>query len=143
MMNVGNPDRAFDFASIPNHGVGLARLEFIVNRMIGVHPRALLEFDQLRADLKNIIREQMAGYANPVEFFVARLAEGIACIAAAFAPHPVIVRLSDFKTNEYANLIGGQQYEPEEENPMLGFRGASRYIVEPHSAPASSWSAAP
>jgi pyruvate,water dikinase len=130
MMNVGNPDRAFDFANIPNHGVGLARLEFIVNRMIGVHPRALLEFDRLRADLKEIIREQMSGYADPVEFFVAKLAEGIACIAAAFAPHPVIVRLSDFKTNEYANLIGGQQYEPEEENPMLGFRGASRYVAE-------------
>jgi pyruvate,water dikinase len=128
MMNVGNPDRAFDFASIPNQGVGLARLEFIVNRMIGVHPRALLEFDRLRPDLKEVIREQMAGYDDPVEFFVARLAEGIACIAAAFAPAPVIVRLSDFKTNEYANLIGGQQYEPHEENPMLGFRGASRYV---------------
>jgi pyruvate,water dikinase len=130
MMNVGNPDRAFDFANIPNHGVGLARLEFIVNRMIGVHPKALLEFDQLRADLKEIIREQIAGYPDPVEFFVAKLAEGIACIAAAFAPAPVIVRLSDFKTNEYANLIGGQQYEPAEENPMLGFRGACRYVAE-------------
>jgi pyruvate,water dikinase len=130
MMNVGNPDRAFDFTSIPNHGVGLARLEFIVNRMIGVHPRALLEFDRLRPDLKEIIREQMAGYPDPVEFFVAKLSEGIASIAAAFAPNPVIVRLSDFKTNEYANLIGGQQYEPEEENPMLGFRGASRYVAE-------------
>ncbi len=130
MMNVGNPDRAFDFASIPNHGVGLARLEFIVNRMIGVHPRALLDFDGLRPDLKDVIRDQMAGYDDPIEFFVARLAEGIACIAAAFAPHPVIVRLSDFKTNEYANLIGGQQYEPHEENPMLGFRGASRYVSE-------------
>ncbi len=129
MMNVGNPDRAFDFAAIPNHGVGLARLEFIVNRMIGVHPRALLEFDKLRPDLKDVVREQMAGYENPVEFFVARLAEGIASIAAAFAPRPVIVRMSDFKTNEYANLIGGQQYEPEEENPMLGFRGASRYVA--------------
>jgi len=129
MMNVGNPDRAFDFAAIPNQGVGLARLEFIINRMIGVHPRALLEFDQLRPDLKDIIREQMAGYEDPVEFFVARLAEGIASIAAAFAPNPVIVRLSDFKTNEYANLIGGKQYEPEEENPMLGFRGAARYVA--------------
>ncbi len=129
MMNVGNPDRAFDFSAIPNHGVGLARLEFIVNRMIGVHPRALLEFDRLRPDLKEVVREQMAGYENPVEFFVARLAEGIASIAAAFAPRPVIVRMSDFKTNEYANLIGGQQYEPEEENPMLGFRGASRYVA--------------
>ncbi|WKZ11384.1 MAG: phosphoenolpyruvate synthase [Gammaproteobacteria bacterium] len=130
MMNVGNPDRAFDFAGIPNHGVGLARLEFIINRLIGVHPRALLEFDSLRPDLKDIIREQIAGYPDPVEFFVAKLAEGIACIAAAFAPHPVIVRLSDFKSNEYANLIGGQQYEPDEENPMLGFRGASRYVAE-------------
>jgi pyruvate,water dikinase len=130
MMNVGNPDRAFDFAAIPNQGVGLARLEFIVNRMIGVHPRALLEFERLRADLKETIREQMAGYADPLEFFVGRLSEGIACIAAAFAPNPVIVRLSDFKTNEYANLIGGQQYEPREENPMLGFRGASRYVSE-------------
>ena len=129
MMNVGNPDRAFDFASIPNRGVGLARLEFIVNRMIGVHPRALLDYDRLRPDLKEVIREQMAGEDDPVEFFVGRLAEGIACIAAAFAPEPVIVRLSDFKTNEYANLIGGQQYEPEEENPMLGFRGAARYLA--------------
>jgi pyruvate,water dikinase len=130
MMNVGNPDRAFDFSAIPNHGVGLARLEFIINRMIGVHPRALLEFDSLRADLKEIVREQMAGHSDPVEFFVSRLAEGIACIAAAFAPRPVIVRLSDFKSNEYANLIGGREYEPEEENPMLGFRGASRYVAE-------------
>jgi len=127
MMNVGNPDRAFDFANIPNHGIGLARLEFIINRMIGVHPKALLEFDSQRADMKEMIREQMAGYPDPVEFFVAKLSEGIACIAAAFAPMPVIVRLSDFKSNEYANLIGGQHYEPTEENPMLGFRGASRY----------------
>jgi len=130
MMNVGNPDRAFDFANIPNHGVGLARLEFIVNRMIGVHPKALLEFDSLRADLKATIRDQMAGYSDPVEFFVAKLSEGIACIAAAFAPEPVIVRMSDFKSNEYANLIGGQEYEPHEENPMLGFRGASRYRAD-------------
>jgi len=130
MMNVGNPDRAFDFANLPNHGVGLARLEFIVNRMIGVHPKAILDFDRLRPDLKDVIREQMAGYADPVEFFVARLAEGISTIAAAFAPNPVIVRLSDFKSNEYANLIGGAQYEPHEENPMLGFRGASRYLAE-------------
>jgi pyruvate,water dikinase len=130
MMNVGNPDRAFDFARIPNHGVGLARLEFIINRMIGVHPKALLEFDQLRPDIKAEVREQMAGYGDPVEFYVAKLSEGIACIAAAFAPMPVIVRLSDFKSNEYANLIGGQNYEPREENPMLGFRGASRYRAE-------------
>jgi pyruvate,water dikinase len=127
MMNVANPDRAFDFANLPNSGVGLARLEFIINRTIGVHPKALLEFDKLRPDVQHIIREQMAGYDQPVEFFVDKLSEGIACIAAAFAPAPVIVRLSDFKSNEYANLIGGQQYEPKEENPMLGFRGASRY----------------
>ncbi|MEO7386434.1 MAG: phosphoenolpyruvate synthase, partial [Gammaproteobacteria bacterium] len=130
MMNVGNPDRAFDFSNLPNHGVGLARLEFIVNRMIGVHPKAILDFDTLQPELREVIREQMAGYRDPVEFFVARLAEGIATIAAAFAPNPVIVRLSDFKSNEYANLIGGQQYEPHEENPMLGFRGASRYLAE-------------
>jgi pyruvate,water dikinase len=129
MMNVGNPDRAFDFANLPNDGVGLARLEFIINRMIGVHPRAILDYRTLRADLRQVIDEQMAGYADPVEFFVARLAEGIATIAAAFAPKPVIVRLSDFKSNEYANLIGGAQYEPREENPMLGFRGASRYVA--------------
>jgi pyruvate,water dikinase len=127
MMNVGNPDRAFDFASIPNHGVGLARLEFIINRMIGVHPRALLEFASLDPTAQEQVRRQMAGYDDPVGFFVAKLAEGVASIAAAFAPQPVIVRLSDFKSNEYANLIGGRQYEPREENPMLGFRGASRY----------------
>jgi pyruvate, water dikinase len=130
MMNVGNPDRAFDFAAIPNHGVGLARLEFIINRMIGVHPKALLEFDRLDADLKEQIRAQMAGYSDPVGFYIEKLAEGIGQIAAAFAPEPVIVRLSDFKSNEYANLIGGARYEPHEENPMLGFRGASRYIDE-------------
>jgi pyruvate,water dikinase len=130
MMNVGNPDRAFDFAAIPNKGVGLARLEFIINRMIGVHPKALLEFDALEPDLRDTIRRQMAGYADPVEFYVDKLCEGIGTIAAAFAPEPVIVRLSDFKSNEYANLIGGRRYEPVEENPMLGFRGASRYVDE-------------
>jgi pyruvate,water dikinase len=130
MMNVGNPDRAFDFASIPNRGVGLARLEFIINRMIGVHPRALLEFEKLDGDLQETIRRQMAGYADPVEFYVEKLCEGIGTIAAAFAPEPVIVRLSDFKSNEYANLIGGRKYEPSEENPMLGFRGAARYVDE-------------
>jgi pyruvate, water dikinase len=130
MMNVGNPDRAFDFAGIPHHGVGLARLEFIINRMIGVHPRALLEFDRLDGELQDQIRDQMAGYADPVSFYIDKLAEGVAQIAAAFAPEPVIVRLSDFKSNEYANLIGGTRYEPEEENPMLGFRGASRYVDE-------------
>jgi pyruvate,water dikinase len=127
-MNVGNPDRAFDFAGIPHRGVGLARLEFIINRMIGVHPRALLEFDRQSAELKDTINKQIAGYDGPVNFYVDKLAEGIAQIAAAFAPEPVIVRLSDFKSNEYANLIGGKNYEPHEENPMLGFRGASRYI---------------
>jgi pyruvate,water dikinase len=130
MMNVGNPDRAFDFASIPHRGVGLARLEFIINRMIGVHPRALLEFDRLDGELQDQIRTQMAGYTDPVGFYVDKLAEGISQIAAAFAPEPVIVRLSDFKSNEYANLIGGSRYEPEEENPMLGFRGAARYVDE-------------
>ncbi|HXQ63882.1 MAG TPA: phosphoenolpyruvate synthase, partial [Steroidobacteraceae bacterium] len=130
MMNVGNPDRAFDFAGIPNNGVGLARLEFIVNRMIGVHPRALLDFDRLEPALKDTIRRQMAGYPDPVSFFVDKLTEGVAQIAAAFAPEPVIVRLSDFKSNEYANLIGGKVYEPHEENPMLGFRGAARYVDE-------------
>ncbi len=130
MMNVGNPDRAFDFAGIPHHGVGLARLEFIINRMIGVHPRALLEFDRLDGELQEQIRAQIAGYSDPVSFYVEKLAEGIAQIAAAFAPEPVIVRLSDFKSNEYANLIGGELYEPHEENPMLGFRGASRYVDE-------------
>jgi pyruvate,water dikinase len=130
MMNVGNPDRAFDFASIPHKGVGLARLEFIINRMIGVHPRALLEFDKLDVDLKDQIHAQMAGYTDPVNFYIEKLAEGISQIAAAFAPEPVIVRLSDFKSNEYANLIGGRKYEPIEENPMLGFRGASRYVDE-------------
>jgi pyruvate,water dikinase len=130
MMNVGNPDRAFAFAALPHQGVGLARLEFIINRMIGVHPRALLEFDSLAPDLKATIRQQMAGYDDPVSFYVDKLCEGIAQIAAAFAPEPVIVRLSDFKSNEYANLIGGSEYEPHEENPMLGFRGASRYVDE-------------
>src|ERR1039457_5107469 len=128
MMNIGNPDRAFDFAGIPHKGVGLARLEFIINRMIGVHPRALLEFDKQSPELQETIGQQIAGYADPVSFYVDKLAEGIAQIAAAFAPEPVIVRLSDFKSNEYANLIGGKNYEPHEENPMLGFRGASRYI---------------
>jgi pyruvate,water dikinase len=130
MMNVGNPDRAFDFAGIPHRGVGLARLEFIINRMIGVHPRALLEFERLDGELQEQIRVQMAGYSDPVGFYVEKLAEGIAQIAAAFAPQPVIVRLSDFKSNEYANLIGGRAYEPSEENQMLGFRGAVRYTDE-------------
>jgi len=127
-MNIGNPDRAFEFAGLPNRGVGLARLEFIINRMIGVHPRALLEFAKQSPELKEAISQQIAGYADPISFYVDKLSEGIAQIAAAFAPEPVIVRLSDFKSNEYANLIGGKHYEPHEENPMLGFRGASRYI---------------
>ncbi len=128
MMNVGNPDRAFDFARLPNDGVGLARLEFIINRMIGVHPKALLEFDQLDGDLQQEIRDRMVGYDDPVEFYISKLAEGISTLAAAFWPKRVIVRLSDFKSNEYANLVGGEHYEPHEENPMLGFRGAGRYI---------------
>ena len=128
MMNVGNPDRAFDFARLPNDGVGLARLEFIINRMIGVHPKALLEFDQQEPALQQQIRERMMGHDDPVEFYLSRLAEGISTLAAAFWPKRVIVRLSDFKSNEYANLLGGDRYEPEEENPMLGFRGAGRYI---------------
>ena len=130
MMNVGNPDRAFDFASIPHRGVGLARLEFIINRMIGVHPQALLDYDNLDSDTRLAVDEQMAGYADPVEFFVEKLAEGVSMIAAAFAPEPVIVRMSDFKSNEYANLIGGEKFEPDEENPMLGFRGAARYVAD-------------
>jgi pyruvate,water dikinase len=130
MMNVGNPDRAFDFANIPNHGVGLARLEFIINRMIGVHPQALLEYADLDDATRKAIDDQMAGYGDPVQFFVDKLAEGVSTIAAAFAPKPVIVRLSDFKSNEYANLIGGSKYEPDEANPMLGFRGAGRYVAD-------------
>lgn len=128
MMNVANADRAFDFAQIPNHGIGLARLEFIINRMIGIHPRALLEYRDQSEDIRSEIDRRIAGYEGPVEFYVDKLAEGIATIAAPFGPHPVIVRLSDFKSNEYANLIGGEQYEPDEENPMIGWRGASRYV---------------
>jgi len=130
MMNVGNPDRAFDFAQLPNAGVGLARLEFIINRMIGVHPKALLNYDGLPQEIKDSVDKRIAGYSNPVDFYVDKLVEGISTLAGAFTPKKVIVRLSDFKSNEYANLIGGKLYEPEEENPMLGFRGASRYISE-------------
>ncbi|WP_434524593.1 phosphoenolpyruvate synthase [Photorhabdus asymbiotica] len=130
MLNVGNPDRAFDFARLPNEGVGLARLEFIINRMIGVHPRALLEFEQQSPELQQEIKSLMAGYDDPIEFYVGRLTEGIATLAAAFWPKRVIVRLSDFKSNEYANLVGGNIYEPDEENPMLGFRGAGRYVSD-------------
>jgi pyruvate,water dikinase len=130
MMNVGNPDRAFDFQGLPNEGVGLARLEFIINRMIGVHPKALLGYKSLPNDVKQSVNKRIAGYASPVDFYVEKLVEGISTIAAAFAPKKVIVRLSDFKSNEYAHLIGGAAFEPKEENPMLGFRGASRYISE-------------
>ena len=130
MMNVGNPDRAFDFAQLPNEGIGLARLEFIINRMVGVHPKALLGFDKMAPDLKEIISKRMAGYASPVDFYVDKVAEGVSTLAAAFWPKKVIVRMSDFKSNEYANLIGGKLFEPHEENPMIGFRGASRYISD-------------
>ena len=130
MMNVGNPDRAFDFQRLPHAGIGLARLEFIINRMIGVHPRALMDYETLAADLREEIAERIGGYASPTDFYIEKLVEGIATLAASFAPERVIVRLSDFKSNEYRNLVGGPLYEPEEENPMLGFRGASRYISE-------------
>lgn len=129
MLNVGNPDRAFDFHSLPNSGVGLARLEFIINQMIGIHPKALLNYDNLPEEIKNQIRPRISAYKSPVDFYVDRLAEGIATIGAAFSPERVIVRFSDFKSNEYANLIGGRAYEPHEENPMIGFRGASRYVA--------------
>jgi pyruvate,water dikinase len=130
MMNVGNPERAFDFQWLPNEGVGLARLEFIINRMIGLHPKAVLQHSEQPPDVVRAIEERSAGYGDPVRFYVDKLTEGVATLAAAFQPKPVIVRLSDFKSNEYANLIGGSRYEPREENPMLGFRGASRYIAE-------------
>ncbi|MBN7820668.1 phosphoenolpyruvate synthase [Bowmanella yangjiangensis] len=130
MMNVGNPDRAFDFGRLPHAGVGLARLEFIINRMIGVHPKALLNYAGQPDEVKAEIDEMMAGYESPREFYIQKLVEGISTIAAAFAPEKVIVRMSDFKSNEYFNLVGGFQYEPHEENPMLGFRGASRYVSE-------------
>ncbi len=130
MMNVGNPGRAFDFANIPNSGVGLARLEFIINTMIGIHPKALLGFDELPDDMKNTIQKKTASYKSPVDFYVEKLTEGISTIAASFSKHPVIIRMSDFKSNEYANLYAGDRYEPKEENPMLGFRGASRYISD-------------
>jgi len=130
MMNVGNPQLAFDFCQIPNGGVGLARLEFIINNNIGVHPKAILEYPNIDLDLKKAVESVARGHASPRAFYVDKLAEGVATIAAAFYPKPVIVRLSDFKSNEYKKLIGGSRYEPDEENPMLGFRGASRYISE-------------
>jgi pyruvate,water dikinase len=135
MMNVANPERAFDFGQLPNAGIGLARLEMIIASHIGVHPLALLEYDRQEPDVRRKIDAKTAGYADPVSFYVDRLAEGIATITASVAPNPVIVRLSDFKSNEYANLIGGSRYEPHEENPMIGFRGASRY-VDPSFEPA-------
>ncbi len=130
MLNVANPDRAFDFAAVPNQGVGLARIEFVINRMIGVHPRALLEHEKQPENVRSAIDDKIRGYAGPVDYYVERLAQGIATIAAAFDPEPVIVRLSDFKSNEYANLLGGADYEPREENPMLGWRGAARYVSD-------------
>ena len=130
MMNVGNPELAFDFAQLPNEGVGLARVEFIINNIIGIHPKAILEIDRLPASKREEIQRRARGYADPVSFFTDKLVEGVATIAAAFWPKPVIVRLSDFKSNEYRKLLGGDLYEPEEENPMLGFRGASRYIAQ-------------
>jgi pyruvate, water dikinase len=128
MMNVGTPEQAFAFSRLPNAGVGLARLEFIINRQIGIHPKALLDFDILDTPLREQIAEAIAAYLTPRDFFVQRVAEGVATLAAAFAPKPVIVRMSDFKSNEYANLLGGELYEPHEENPMIGYRGASRYL---------------
>ena len=130
MMNVGNPQLAFEFQSTPNEGVGLARLEFIINNNIGVHPKAILDYPKVDSELKNAVEKVSRGHASPRDFFVDKLAEGVATIAAAFWPKPVIVRLSDFKSNEYRKLIGGSRYEPEEENPMLGFRGASRYLAK-------------
>jgi pyruvate,water dikinase len=127
-MNVGNPQLAFDFAQLPNEGVGLARLEFIINNNIGVHPKAILDYPNLDSDLKKAVESVARGHASPRAFYVDKVAEGVATIAAAFWPKPVIVRLSDFKSNEYRKLIGGSRYEPDEENPMLGFRGASRYL---------------
>ncbi|KPN73778.1 MULTISPECIES: phosphoenolpyruvate synthase [Neisseria] len=130
MMNVGNPELAFSFSSLPNEGIGLARMEFIINRQIGIHPKALLEFDRLDAELQNEISDRIAGYASPVAFYVDKIAEGVATLAASVYPRKVIVRMSDFKSNEYANLVGGNLYEPHEENPMLGFRGAARYVSD-------------
>lgn len=130
MMNVGNPDRAFGFSQLPNAGVGLARLEFIINNMIGIHPKALMNPESTPEDVQQVIAERTTAYGSPVEYYVSRIAEGVATIAAAFAPNKVIVRMSDFKSNEYANLIGGPQFEPDEENPMIGFRGASRYVSD-------------
>jgi pyruvate,water dikinase len=130
MLNVATPSRAFAFSRLPNAGIGLARLEFIINNTIGVHPKALLHFEQQTEDLQKLIKQRIAGYRDPVSFYVDKLVEGVATLAAAFSPKPVIVRLSDFKSNEYAKLLGGEKFEPEEENPMIGFRGTSRYLSE-------------
>ncbi len=130
MMNVGNPELAFSFASLPSEGIGLARMEFIINRQIGIHPKALLEFDKQDKVLRDEITDRIAGYASPVDFFVDKITEGVATLAASVYPRKTIVRMSDFKSNEYANLVGGSLYEPDEENPMLGFRGAARYVSE-------------
>ena len=134
MMNVGNPELAFSFSGLPNEGIGLARMEFIINRQIGIHPKALLEFDQQDSELKQTISDRIAGYASPVAFYVDKIAEGVSTLAASVYPKKVIVRMSDFKSNEYANLIGGNLYEPHEENPMLGFRGAARYVSDDFKA---------
>ena len=128
MMNVGNPDRAFSFAQLPNNGVGLARLEFVINNMIGIHPKALMAADRMGDEVQKIIHDKTTAYGDPVEYYISRIAEGVSVIAASFQSQPVIVRMSDFKSNEYANLVGGRQFEPREENPMIGYRGASRYI---------------
>lgn len=130
MMNVGNPDMAFTFGQIPNHGVGLARLEFVINNMIGIHPKAIINYDAMPSDIKKTIDYRSRGYENPKQFYIDKVAEGVATIAAAFYPNPVIVRTSDFKSNEYKKLVAGDIYEPDEENPMIGFRGAARYISE-------------
>ena len=130
MMNIGNPERAFDFQFLPNHGVGLARTEFIINNTIGIHPKALIEYQSLPEELRNQIKNRIAGYDSPTDFYINKLADGVATLAAAFDPKPVIVRLSDFKSNEYKHLLGGDLYEPDEENPMIGFRGASRYVAD-------------
>ena len=127
-MNVGNPSKAFSFSQLPHHGVGLARLEFIISNTIGIHPKALINYSSMPDDIKSQIDARMAGYKDPVSFYVDKITEGVATLAAAFSPHPVIVRLADFKSNEYANMVGGQLFEPDEENPMIGFRGASRYL---------------
>ena len=130
MMNVGNPDMAFTFAQIPNDGVGLARLEFVINNMIGIHPKAILNYDAMPEDIQNAIDYKSRGYASPKDFYVNKVTEGVATIASAFFPKPVIVRMSDFKSNEYKKLVAGDIYEPDEENPMIGFRGAARYISD-------------